>query len=410
VKRLLGVGIAAALLAAPGAAQEPEPEAPAPPPPALMSNFPYLMSTPNDGLFGAFRVIRYRQAPWDARVTNLREHSIDVAYSTRSSYLVRGDYKRLWLDEGWRVRARLEASREVRFGRSDVPEIPDFAESMRRDRRQGWVDVTRRIDGPLSVALRGAVDRTQFRGDRREIEGRYPFTTTDRPDPCAALPPNSPCPAVYLSTTLTQTDAQLRAALVLDTRDNEYNPNRGLLIEAGAFTGSGGDGYTGGYGIARGWISPHRGTRLTARYAFRALSRTTAVGIQHEMPGWESPVTTFGGGQSHRALPVGALAGRGLLLGGVELRHELLDFGGLGAITVLGFVDGGRAFQDPSPLADPAPGSPVPSGKLAFTFKDWTWGAGGGIGLRILRAAQLNLTAAKANGETRWYVGSGWSW
>ena len=404
MKRLLGVGIAAALLAAPGAAQEPE--APAPPPPALMSNFPYLVSTPNDGLFGAFRVIRYRQAPWDARVTNLREHSIDVAYSTRSSYLVRGDYKRLWLDEGWRARLRVEATRETHFGNSDDADLPDIdANALRRTRQDGWLDVSRRLQGPLQLALRGAVDHQEFAGSQSSLMIRYPYASLDDGTIVCVT---APCPGFPVS--LTQTDAQLRAALVLDTRDNEYNPNRGLLIEAGAFTGSGGDGYTGGYGIARGWISPHKGTRLTARYAFRAVSRTTAVGIQHEMPGWESPVTTLGGGMSHRALPVGVLVGRGLLLGGVELRHELLDFGGLGAITLLGFVDGGRAFQDPSPLADPAPGSTVPTGKLSFTFKDWTWGAGGGIGIRVLRAAQLNITAAKANGETRWYVGSGWSW
>lgn len=394
--------LALALLGAPLAAQEPEPEA-APP---LVSYFPYLTSTPNDGLFGIARIIRYRQAPWDARVTNLREHSLDLGYSTRSSYLVRGDYKRLWLDEGWRARLRVEATRETHFGNSDDAGLPDIdANSLRRTRQDGWLDVSRQLRGPLQLALRGAVDHQEFAGSQSSLMNRYPYATLDDG---MIVCVTTPCPGFPVS--LTQTDAQLRAALVLDTRDNEYNPNRGLLIEAGAFTGSGGDGYTGGYGIARGWISPHKGTRLTARYAFRAVSRTTAVGIQHEIPGWESPVTTFGGGTSHRALPVGVLVGRGLLLGGVELRHELLDFGGLGAITLLGFVDGGRAFQDPSPLADPAPGSPVPSGKLRFTFKEWTWGAGGGVGIRVLRAAQLNITAAKANGETRWYVGSGWSW
>ncbi|MBK6493558.1 MAG: hypothetical protein IPG05_00395 [Gemmatimonadetes bacterium] len=401
-----GALLALGLLVGPLAAQEPEPEPEAMPP--RVSYFPYLTSTPNDGVFGVARIIRFRQAPWDARVTNLREHSLDLGFSTRSSYLVRGDYKRLWLDEGWRARLRVEATRESHFGAGSDDGFPDSdVNPMRRTRQDGWLDVTRRLRGPLQLALRGAIDRQELSGPPTALIVRYPSASLDDGRiPCVT----GPCPAVYIPATITQTDAQLRAALVLDTRDNEYNPNRGLLLEAGAFTGSAGDGYTGGYGIARGWISPHRGTRLTARYAFRAVSRTTGVGIQHEIPGWESPVTTFGGGTSHRALPVGVLVGRGLLLGGVELRHELLDFGGLGAITILGFVDGGRAFQDPSPLAIPAPGSPVPSGKLSFTFKDWTWGAGGGIGIRVLRAAQLNITAAKANGETRWYVGSGWSW
>ncbi len=407
----MATGFLLALCASPMLAQEPDTaRADAP---MRTSNFPYLLATPNDGVFGAFRVIRYQQAPWDARVTNLREMSVDAAYSTRGSYFVRGDYKRLWLDEGWRLRASVQASREVRFGRSDGPPegfSGEYRAFLKRDRAQGWVDVTRRINGPLHVALRSSLDRIRLRGDRLEVSARYPLTRTDEPDPCANLPAGSPCPAAYIPATVTQTDAHARAALVYDTRDVEFNPNRGLLVEAGLFAGSGDDGYTGAYGIARGYVSPRAGTRLTARYGFRALTRTGAVGIQHGMPAWEAPFTTLGGPNSHRALPTGLRSARGLLLGGVEVRHDLLDFGGLGAITLLAFADGGRAFQDPSPLADSAPGATLPNGKLAFTFDDWTWGAGGGLGIRVLRAAQLNITAAKANGETRWSVGSGWSW
>lgn len=387
------------LVASPLVAQGPDPA------PARMSNFPYLVSTPNDGLLFAFRVIRYRQAAFDARVTNLREHSVDVGYSARTSYFVRGEYRRLWLEEGWRVDGVVEASREVRFGESDQPALPDIdSPSLRRTRQQGWLDVTRRVHGPWHVALRGLIDRQELLGDQTTLFARYPQAPSDGIIVCVT----APCPGFPVG--ITQTDAQLRAALVLDSRDNEYNPNRGVLAEVGLFTGSGGAGYRGAYGLASGWVSPRRGTRLTARYAFRALSSATAIGIQQELPAWEAPFTTLGGPRSHRGLPVGALTGRGVLLGGVELRHDLLDFGGLGAITLLAFVDGGRAFQDPSPLVDPAPGSDVPRGKLEFTFRDWTWGAGGGLGLRVLRAAQLNVTAAKARGETRWYVSSGWSW
>ena len=387
------------LLASPLSAQEPDPS------PPRMSNFPYLVSTPNDGLLLAFRVIRYRQAAFDARVTNLREHSVDVGYSARKSYFVRGEYRRLWLEDGWRVDGTIEATREMRFGESDRPALPEIdSPSLRRTRQHGWLDVTRRVHGPWQLALRGLIDRQELLGDQTTLFARYPQASSDGIIVCVT----APCPGFPVD--ITQTDAQLRAALVLDSRDNEYNPNRGVLAEVGLFTGSGGAGYHGAYGLASGWVSPRRGTRLTARYAFRALSSATAIGIQQELPAWEAPFTTLGGPHSHRALPVGVLTGRGLLLGGVELRHDLLDFGGLGAITLLGFVDGGRAFRDPSPLEDPAPGSPVPSGKLRFSFENWTWGAGGGIGLRVLRAAQLNVTAAKARGETRWYVSSGWSW
>jgi outer membrane protein assembly factor BamA len=410
MNRLIGAGLVAVLAAAPISAQDADTaRADAP---LRTSNFPYLLSTPNDGVFAAFRVIRYMQAPWDARVTNLRELSVDVALSTRESYLARADYKRLWLDEGWRVRASVQASREMRFGRSDGP--PDgvagrYNEFLKRERQQGWVDISRRVRGPLQLALRGSLDRIRLQGDRREVESRYPSSATDRPDPCAGIPPGSPCPAAYVPATITQTDAHARAALVYDTRDVEYNPNRGLLLEAGVFAGSADDGYTGSYGIARGYISPRLGTRLTARYTFRALSRTGAVGIQHGIPAWEAPFTTLGGPNSHRGLPVGALAGRSIQLAGAEVRHELLNFGGLGALALLAFVDGGRVTPEDA-LVPAIPCVACSADELAMRNGEWVVGAGGGLGIRVLRAAQLNITGAKANGETRWYVSSGWSW
>ena len=178
MRRIVGVALLAALCAAPVAAQEADTalaEAP-----VRMSNFPYLLATPNDGVFGAFRVIRYRQAPWDARVTNLREHSVDAGYSTRGAWFVRGDYKRLWLDEGWRVRGSITASREARVARSDSVEFvlgvpPNFVE---RQRQMGWVDVTRRLQGRLQAAVRVSLDRQRLdhrdKGCRIDIHGAQP--------------------------------------------------------------------------------------------------------------------------------------------------------------------------------------------------------------------------------------------
>jgi len=408
VRRIVGVALLAALCAAPVAAQEADTalaEAP-----VRMSNFPYLLATPNDGVFGAFRVIRYRQAPWDARVTNLREHSVDAGYSTRGAWFVRGDYKRLWLDEGWRVRGSITASREARVARSDSVEFalgvpPNFVE---RQRQMGWVDVTRRLQGRLQAAVRVSLDRQRLEGDPIELGSRFPNTPWDGP---LVLCPDgaTDCGLLWQSVTITQTDPQARLALVFDSRDNEYNPNRGVLAEAGAFVGGAGEGYTGAYGIVRGWISPRQGTRLTARYAARTVSETQAVGIQQGIPGWESPLTTIGGPNSHRALPVGALTGRTVQFASAEVRHELLNFGGLGAVALLGFVDAGRlTLEEEAPLtiacvACVAAG-PAPEGGR------WIVGAGAGVGIRVLRAAQLSITGAKANGETRWYVAMGWGW
>lgn len=405
MRRLVGIGLLAALGVAPMAAQEAE--EPAPP---RTSNFPYLLATPNDGVFGAFRVIRYRQAPFESRVTNLREHSVDAGYSSRGAWFARGDYKRLWLDAGWRVRGSLVASREVRVARSDSAEFvlgvpPNFVE---RQRQMGWLDVTRRVRGRLQAAARISLDRQRLEGDPIELGSR--FTRTPFDGPLVVCPEgDAACGLLWQRATITQTDPQARLALVFDSRDNEYNPNRGVLAEAGAFVGGAGDGYTGAYGIARGWIAPRPGTRLTARYAVRTVTATEAVGIQQGIPGWESPLTTIGGPNSHRALPVGALTGRTVQFAGAEVRHELLNFGSLGAVSLLAFVDGGRVTAEDADVLSLRCVACVVGGPASEAGR-WIVGAGGGVGMRILRAAQLNITGAQANGETRWYVASGWSW
>lgn len=362
--------------------------------PWRLSYFPYLTASPNDGVMGMARALWFQQADYGARVTNQSEVSLEAGYSTRDAWLARADVALPMLADGWRLRARAALSRETNFGLS---ELPDGVTPLARERREAWADVTRRVAGSLHLAVRGGVDRQVVEGNAGILMDRYPRATIK--------------PEVGLGEgTITQSDVTARAALVLDLRDREFDTQSGALLEAGLFTGSAGEGYTGGYALARGWVMPRRGTRLTARAGFRAVGETDAITIVHGIPAWERPIGALGGATSHRALPAHALVGRGLLLAGAEVRHNLIDVGELGAITAVAFVDAGRVFRDPSPLVDPVPGTPIPSGDLDFTLKGWTVGAGGGLAIRVMRAAQLTITAARANDDTRWYVGSGWSW
>jgi hypothetical protein len=386
MRSILRAATLALLVTMPAAAQEAMPW--------RLSYFPYLTGSPNDGVMGMARALWFQQADYGARVTNQREVSLEAGYSTRDAWLARADVALPMLADGWRLRARAALSRETNFGLS---ELPDGITPLARDRREAWVDVTRRLAGPLHLAVRGGLDRQSIEGNVGTLADRYPRTRI--------------LPEIGLGDDeVTQTDVTARAALVLDLRDREFDTQSGALLEAGVFTGSAGDGYTGGYALARGWVMPRRGTRLTARAGFRAVGETDAITIVHGIPAWERPLGALGGATSHRALPAHALVGRGLLLAGAEVRHNLLDVGELGAITAVAFVDAGRVFRDPSPLVDPVPGAPIPSGDLDFTLKGWTVGAGGGLAIRVMRAAQLTITAARANDDTRWYVGSGWTW
>ena len=357
--------------------------------PWRLSYFPYLNSSPNDGVMGMARAIWFQQADYGERTTLRRSLAIDAGISTHESWLARATYADPTIADGWRLHVVAEAGRQPRFGNEHDP--------IERERQLSQVEVTRRIVGPLHFAVRGGVRRDEFDGDVGTLIGRYPRTSFDL---------NSS----FTRGNITQTDATVRTALVLDLRDREFDVNRGVLAEVGVMAGSAGEGYEGVYGHLRGYVSPRPGTRVTARGAFRALSGTDAVAALHELPQWESAVTTLGGHGSHRGFGEGQLVGRGLLLGGLEVRHDIINLGDFGAITALAFADGGRVFSDILPPLDITTGPRRSPGRLRLTTDDWEIGGGGGIAIRVLRSATVTITAARGNGETRWYTGTGWSW
>ncbi len=374
-------------------------------PPWRLSWFPYFTVSPNSGLMGVAHAILFRQAQYDDRVSLRDAVSLDVGYSTRKAWLVRvrGDFPRL--ADGWRLQATAEASHSPRFG------DPDTAQDLTR--QAFGVEVTRRITGRLHLAVRGGAEHLQDDLASGLIPTLYPN------------PPRSTCLLVVPSlgdmcarARLRQTDVTVRTAVVLDLRDREFNTLEGALLEGGVFTGSASDGYQGLYALVRGWLSPSETTHLTARLGLRAVNSPSAIGISHTMPAWEHPFTTFGGSESERGLPEGFSAGRGLLLGGAEVRQEVVRVKNIFAVSLLAFVDGGRAFRDQVsyppvcfgciigsyPIVQP------PAGDLHLTLDGWTVSGGGGIGVRILRNAIMTVTAARGAGRTRWYVSSGWGW
>ncbi len=138
-----------------------------------------------------------------------------------------------------------------------------------------------------------------------------------------------------------------RLALVYDTRDLEYNTHRGVLLEVGAQAGSGLSGYTRLYTVLRGYVSPFgRG-----RWSRRGWWDRAWEAHPPSMPGtssqpWEDQISVLGGQYSHRSFDTGRFTGKDALFGNLEVRHDLIAFGDLGAITLLGFVDAGRVFED----------------------------------------------------------------
>jgi outer membrane protein assembly factor BamA len=241
---------------------------------------------------------------------------------------------------------------------------------VRRIRYEGRAEVTRRIRGPFHAALRADVGQTRF---------------TTLPGPSRFIDD--------FGEGLEEDDVSARLALVYDTRDTEFNTLRGVFAEAGAQVGSGGDGYTRLYGIVRGYVPVREGTTVAARIVASGMGGTPTLYARYNLPAWNDEVPVLGGEYSHRSFDTGRFAGKGTLFGNLEVRHDLLPFGDLGALTLLAFVDAGRVFEDES---------------FEITTDDMHVGGGGGVALRILRSTIFTFNFAGGPDGFNFSVGNGW--
>lgn len=365
---------------------EPPPEtAPAVAEPAARwrtSWFPYLAGGANDTPVLAFRLRHWQPADYEERSTYRAAFNADAGIASKGSRYLSASFKAPLYWDGWRLAAYGTMERQARYGYfglgndtefdkdADTDETP-FPYRMRRTRYRLQAEVTRRIDGPLQVALLGGFTRARF---------------TSLPGPSAFV--ND-----FPSGDFTQHDWSGRLALIYDTRDNEYNTHQGLLLEAGTQAGTGGNGYTRQYAILRGYVQVREGTVLAARLAAAGMGGTSSLDARFTLPGWEKEVPVLGGEYSHRGLDYGRLTGRGTLFGNFEVRHDLLPFGDLGAISLIAFLDAGRVFEDEG---------------FKLTTKDMKVGGGGGVAFRILRSTIITLNFAGGPDGFSFSVGNGW--
>jgi len=344
--------------------------------------FPYLSGGANDSPVLAFRVRHWQPADYEARTTYTAALNGDAGIAPRGSRFIAASFKAPGLWDGWRLSSLAIVQRESRYGYyglgNDTRFDPDsvnkdtpFLYRMRRTRYRGAVEVTRRIKGPLQVAFLADYEHAHF----------------------TSLPGPSKFVDDFPSGELTQDDVSGRLALVYDTRDNEFNTHQGLLLEAGTQVGSGGDGYTRQYVILRGYLSVREGTVLAARIAGSGMGGTPSLDALFMLPAWEREIPVLGGEYSHRGLDYGRFTGRGALFSNFEVRHDLLALGDLGAITLLGFLDAGRVFQNED---------------FKLTTEHMKVGGSGGIALRILRANVFVFNYARGPDGGNFSVGSGW--
>ncbi len=349
------------------------------------SYFPYLTGGANDGPVLAARIRYWQPADYEARYTTNASATLDAGITARGSRFVTAQFRAPGLWKDWRLTALASADRQARYGyfglgnatvedKDLIDETHPFLYRVRRSRYRAVAELTRIVRGPFKVAFQANIEQVRF----TSLPGLSVFTSEF---PVGELEEN---------------DAAGRLAVVYDTRDIEYNTHRGLLLEAGTQVGSGGsgNGYTRQYTILRGWLPVREGTVIAARVAAAGMGGRPTLNTRFSLPGWEQAVPVLGGEYSHRSFDTGRFAGKGTLFANLEVRHDLISFGDLGAITLIAFADAGRVFEREG---------------FSLTTRDMKAGGGGGVALRILRSTIFTLNLAGGPDGFNYSVGSNWA-
>lgn len=312
---------------------------------------------------------------------------LDAAASTQGSYLVVADAQAPAYWDGWRVGVTLTAARANRLGYygqgNDTPFEPDsitaaspYLYRVSRTTRSMRLTVQRRIVGPLRVFTGGSLERTDF----RELPGDSWFRR-DR-NAGAVRPGDVPF-----------NDRVVRGGLVVDWRDQEIDPHRGVFAEA--FVGSG-RGYTRTTAALRAYGHPFDRLIVAARIAGEGMTGTPPVAAQLTMESSEGPYVALGGYRSLRGYHDGRFVGPGKLIGGVEARYGIIWAPRVIEIKLVAFYDFGRVF---------APGE-----RVRLTRSGLHSSAGAEVALSMLRNTLIVVGAGKGTEGAQVIFGTSWSY
>jgi outer membrane protein assembly factor BamA len=344
----------------------------------LNNYYPYIASSPNTfPLLGA-RYDYRRDAEWDDPWLSDGSLAATVAFGFNGSKMATVVFRAPGLWDNWRLFAEGFAVQDSRMGYYGVGNASAYDESLtvnnsnyyrvRRGRLGGRFEVTRRIVGRLQVAAGGGIVGTQF----------------------TALP----APTLFGTTvgdTLDQTDYTGSLRLVFDTRDREYNPTKGTLLQAGALVG---DAYGRYYGEARGFVSPFMSTVVSGRLTALSTTGTPPLSSFYELQLWEESRFQYGGQETSRGLAGGRLIDADQLSASLEVRQTIVDFADFGAVGLIGFLDVGRVF---------------PEGELSLTTSGMTVTGGGGLLFRALKAGIMTLNFAGGPDGFVFSATTGWA-
>lgn len=348
------------------------------------SYYPVVSYSGNDGVTLGARYQWTRRANFDAPYFNRDAFITDVGISASGSYLASVRFKAPGFRRNWRVDLGASVGKQTRFEFYGLGEsVPYSADSVhdgqpyyykvRRGQTQVRGEVSRRIAGDLWLAAMGQWKQVNF---------------TDLPGP-----------SVFNATfggTLDESDAVGRVALVFDSRDNDYDTHRGLLLDAGVLHGTGeGDGYDRWMFEGRAWIpfGAWNATWISMRAVASAATGDLPLDARFYLPIWEGQVRVLGGAESHRGMRDQRFVGRDQLFGNLTLHHDLFNAGGIAAAGLIAFVDVGRVFETET---------------FSLTTEGMQVGGGGGLYFRLLQTGVYTFNFAKGPDGFVFTLGNSW--
>ena len=350
--------------------------------------YPNLSHSPGDGLWVGLHYGRYSPVGFVERPEqNFASINLDAGASTQGSYALLLDAQAPAWWAGWRAGLTFGAVRVNRLGyyglgndtqysRDSLTTAGSYFYKVSRSTQFARLTVQRRVIGPLRILAGASIDHSDFRA----LPGRSVFR-------------NDLVAGVVDTGTIPFTDKVLRAGIVLDTRDNEIDPHRGVAAEALFASGTG---YTRTTTSARVYVHPFRRLVLAGRLAAEGTGGSPPLAAMELMESSERPFVAVGGYYSLRSYYNGRFTGPGKLIGGLEARYAVLLVPSLVEVKLVAFYDAGRVF---------GPGEGV---RLTATGLHRAGGAE--LAARLLRNSLLVMGYGQGSDGGRFLLGTSWSY
>lgn len=347
------------------------------------SFYPIIRYSGNDGVSLGLRYGWTKRSPYDAPYFNSGAIIGDLAYSLSGSYGASVRFKAPGLRKNWRFDLGAGAINQARYEFYGVGEETTYDPDSVTDAQQYYYRVRR--------------NQVQFRGEAsRRLAGRWWLSGMAlwKHTRFTDLPGGSVFADEFGSEKV-ESDGIGRLSLVYDSRDNDYDTHRGLLLDAGITRGTFGGGYGRWVAEARGWLpfGEWNSTWISARVL--AAARTDGelpLDAKLYVPVWEGQARVLGGAESHRGFLDQRFVGRDLLVSNLSVQHDIVN-GGIFAAGVIGFMDAGRVFEESD---------------FRLTTEGMKVGGGGGLYVRFLQTGIYTFNFASGPDGFMFTLGNSW--